>query len=81
MAEGKALYKKYCVNCHGIDGSLKINGAVDLRFSSLSLPEKIVVISKGRNVMTAFEKELSPEQIEAVAIFTETLRQDLPDER
>ena len=72
--DGKTLYKKYCVNCHGIDGSLKTNGAIDLRYSTLSLDEKILVITKGRNVMTSFEKQISPGQINAVARYTETLK-------
>jgi mono/diheme cytochrome c family protein len=75
LTDGKSLYKQYCVNCHGIDGSLRTNGAIDLRYSVLSLEEKMLVISKGRNVMTAFEKQLSPEQIIAVANYTEKLKQ------
>jgi cytochrome c6 len=68
--EAAALFKTYCVNCHGIDGSLMTNGAKDLRFSVLSLDERVMVISEGRNVMTAFGNTLSKEQILAVAQYT-----------
>ncbi len=70
-----SLFQTYCVNCHGRDGSLKINGAKDLRYSQLSLEERILVISEGRNVMTAFKSVLNNDQIRALAIYTQGLNQ------
>lgn len=64
------LYKTYCVNCHGIDGSLMTNGARDLRYSKLNLDERILVITHGRNIMTSFKHTLTPAQILAVAQHT-----------
>jgi mono/diheme cytochrome c family protein len=69
-ASGKEIYKRYCVTCHGIHGDLKTNGARDLNYSVLSLEERILVITEGRNVMTPFKSILSPSQIRAVAEFT-----------
>jgi mono/diheme cytochrome c family protein len=68
--EGATLFKKYCVNCHGIDGSLKTNGAVDLRYSLLNKDERELVIREGRNTMTAFGSTLNAQQIQAVATYT-----------
>lgn len=72
---GEKVYKKYCITCHGIDGSMGSNGAFNLRETKLSVEEKIAVITKGRNTMTAFEKVLKPEEISAVAEYTEKFRQ------
>ncbi len=72
---GEKVYKKYCVTCHGTDGSMGSNGAFNLRETKLSIEEKIAVITKGRNTMTPFEKVLKPEEISAVAEFTEKFRQ------
>jgi mono/diheme cytochrome c family protein len=64
------LYKTYCVNCHGIDGSLKTNGAVDLRYSVLSREERILIITEGRNIMTSFRNTLTDKQIADLADYT-----------
>jgi cytochrome c6 len=71
---GKKVFQTYCVSCHGTQGDLGTNGAFNLVTSTLSLEEKVLVITKGRNTMTAFGKVLSPEQIEAVALYTEQFK-------
>lgn len=73
--DGQTLFRQYCVNCHGLDGSLKTNGAKDLRYSILSLEERILVISEGRNVMTGFKTILNEAEIQALAKFTQSLNQ------
>ena len=71
--DGEAIFKKYCVTCHGVDGKLKLNGAKDLSISQLSLAEKVIQVTKGKNTMTPFEGILSPPEIQAVAEYTLTL--------
>lgn len=71
---GKDIFRKNCVLCHGIKGDLMTNGAKDLRLSEMSLEERILVITKGRNVMTGFEGQLSPEEIKLVAEFSMGLK-------
>lgn len=73
---GEAVFKQNCVTCHGIKGDLGMNGAKNLIASELTLPERIERIKYGKNAMTAFEKTLSLEQIEAVAAYTFTLKQE-----
>jgi mono/diheme cytochrome c family protein len=46
------------------------NGAKDLRYSTLSLDERILVITHGRNAMTSFENTLSDAQIHTLAEYT-----------
>ncbi len=69
---GQQIFRKHCVLCHGAKGNLKLNGAKDLGESQLSLEERVLIITKGRNVMTPFERVLSAEEIEAVARYTFT---------
>ncbi|MGB5026818.1 MAG: cytochrome c [Saprospiraceae bacterium] len=75
VPDGSSLFRRYCVNCHGLDGSLKTNGAKDLRYSILSLEERILIISEGRNVMTGFKTILEESEIRALAKFTQSLNQ------
>ena len=71
---GQEIFKKYCVLCHGIDGKLGLNGAKDITVSQLTEAERIALITKGKNTMTPFEGILTPEQIQAVAAYTLTLK-------
>jgi len=72
---GEKLYSQYCVSCHGSSGDLGVGGASNLATSTLSLNEKIEVISKGRNAMQAYSSEhggnLSPEKIKSIAEYIE----------
>jgi cytochrome c6 len=72
--DGMAVFRKYCVTCHGVDGKLGLNGARDLSQSVLSLEDRVTVITQGRKVMTPFGEVLSPEEIKAVAAYTLTLK-------
>lgn len=67
---GAKVFQKNCVLCHGIDGKLQFNGAKDINKSTLSLDERIVLITNGRKTMTPFKDILSKKQIKAVAAYT-----------
>jgi mono/diheme cytochrome c family protein len=73
--DGEKIYKTYCVTCHGLYGNMGGSGAFDLTQSELTLDERIQVITKGRNVMIAFESLMSEEKIKAVAEYTLTLKE------
>jgi mono/diheme cytochrome c family protein len=75
VEDGEKIYKTYCVTCHGLYGNMGGSGAFDLTQSELSLDERIEVITKGRNVMIAFESLMSEEKIKAVAAYTLTLKE------
>lgn len=72
--DGEALYKKYCVLCHGVDGKLGLNGSKDLTLTQLTLEERITQITKGKNTMTPFEGIMTPEEIKAVAEYSQTFK-------
>ena len=71
---GQDVYTKLCQNCHGADGKLMLSGAKDLSISALTKEEQILIITKGKNAMAAYESQLSQQQIEAVATYIETLK-------
>lgn len=75
MEEGKELFSSTCTLCHGVDGTLGLNGAKNLATSTLSKAEKINIITHGKNAMAAYGNELSPEEIEILADYIETLKQ------
>ncbi len=72
--DGEAIYKIYCVNCHGLQGDMGGAGAYNLRVSELSLEERMQVIRNGRGMMAALGSLMSEEEIKAVAQYTFTLK-------
>lgn len=75
VISGFGVFNGRCVTCHGADGRMGLNGAKVLPESTLSLEERIAVVSNGRNnVMPAFKDLLTKEEIEAVAKYTMKLK-------
>jgi len=72
--DGEAIYKTYCVNCHGLQGDMGGAGAYNLRMSELSLEERMQVIKNGRGMMAALGSLMSEEEIRAVAQYTFKLK-------
>src|SRR5687768_2326811 len=72
--DGAAIYKKYCILCHGADGKLGVNGSKDVTVSTLSKGERIELIKNGKNAMTPFKGILKDEEIEAVAEYTMSMK-------
>lgn len=70
---GQAIFEQYCVLCHGKDGKLGLNGAGDLSKSGLTHEERVVQITRGKGMMTPYQGILTPEEIEAVARYTQKL--------
>lgn len=71
--DGKAVFQKNCVVCHGINGDMGVNGAYNLQNSQLAVEERVNVITNGRNTMAAYKEILSADEITAVAQYTTTL--------
>jgi cytochrome c6 len=74
LPDGLTVFRQNCVNCHGNNGKLGLNGAKDLTICQLSAPERILVITNGRNLMTPWKGILSEAEISAVAEYTCTLK-------
>jgi mono/diheme cytochrome c family protein len=72
--DGMAVFRKNCVTCHGADGALGLNGAKDLGLSTLTLEERVNIITNGKKLMTPFGSILSPAEIQAVAAYTQTFK-------
>ena len=71
---GRAIFDAKCMNCHGAEGKGGLSGSKDLAASTLSHEEKIRRIEDGKNAMMGYKKILSPEEIEAVALYVESLK-------
>lgn len=71
--DGEKIFKQYCVTCHGVYGDMGVGGAANLSESQLSVEERILVITNGRNTMASFSSLLSEEKIKAVAEYTTQL--------
>lgn len=74
IPDGMAVFRQKCVTCHGSDGALGLNGAKDLGQSILTLEERVNIITNGKKLMTPFGTILSPEEILAVAEYTQTFK-------
>jgi cytochrome c6 len=72
--DGMAVFRKYCVACHGADGKLGLSGAKDLTQSILTIEERTILVKQGKNLMTPFGDILSPQEISAVVDYTMTLK-------
>lgn len=72
--DGEKIYKQQCVICHGVYGDMGASGAFNLTTSTLSMEERINVITNGRNAMTGFKTLLNEEKIKAVAEYTLELK-------
>jgi mono/diheme cytochrome c family protein len=71
--DGKAVYQKNCIVCHGVNGDMGASGAFNLTTSELAVEERVAVITNGRNAMASYKDLLKEEEIQAVAEYTMTL--------
>lgn len=71
--EGKKVYERYCVLCHGADGKKEMNGAKDITISQLTFDERVALVRGGRNLMTPFEGILSEQEMADVSAYSMTL--------
>ncbi len=74
--DGKEVFTKNCVVCHGVYGDMGASGAFNLQESQLPVEERVNVITNGRNTMLAFKNVLSEDEIRAVAEYTLTLKEN-----
>lgn len=72
--DGKTIYQRECVLCHGEAGDKGVAGSANLTQSVLLLDERVYVITHGRGIMQPFKNKLTPGEIEAVARYTQELK-------
>lgn len=73
VIDGAVLYAGACASCHGSDGGGGIGpalagGAVVEAFPEVA--DQIALVAEGDGGMPGFAESLSPEEIEAVVLFT-----------
>ncbi len=74
LANGQNIYTVMCVQCHGADGKLGAFNSGDLSQSALPQEEAINQITNGKGAMPAYKNDLTTEQIQQVAVFIQTLK-------
>ena len=73
VKNGKEVYRKYCVLCHGEDGKKEVNGAYDISVSQMTMDDRVELITHGRNLMTPFQGILTDQEIRDVAAYSMSL--------
>ncbi len=71
---GKEIYNAACIECHGADGNKEIMGADNLNVSTMDFSLRIETIKNGAGEMNGFKGILTDEQINAAAVYSETLK-------
>jgi len=75
LAEGQQIFNSNCASCHGAAGGggygKKLAGTVEATYPDIA--DEIAVITNGKGSMPSFGRKLTPEQIEAVALYTRWL--------
>ncbi len=72
LLTGQRIYATSCASCHGTDGEGRVGpalggGAVVENYPDIA--DQMSVIAAGRNAMPSFGGQLTPEEIESVALF------------
>lgn len=73
-AEGKPIFEKHCVRCHGNDGKKGKWKAKDLTLSRMSDKDILQLIKEGKKRMPSYNKKLSDEEMKAVIAYLKRLR-------
>ncbi|MDO7854677.1 c-type cytochrome [Hymenobacter convexus] len=74
LLPGQALFQKNCARCHGANGKKGANGAHDLTKSNLNAFGRTYMVTKGMGKMPAFEKVLTPAEVQQVVAYSLTLK-------
>lgn len=65
-ANGAALYSLHCAVCHGVEGKGKIGPSLQAAHN----PNQVgYIVRTGKGIMPSFAKQLSPEEIQALAAY------------
>jgi mono/diheme cytochrome c family protein len=72
--EARALYIRKCSLCHGDDGKLMASKSPDLSVSTMTLAERVAIITYGKGTMPAQKGVLDKAEITAVARYIERFR-------
>lgn len=75
---GEKIFEEKCVACHGNDGTAGIANAANLQKSQLSNTDIVNTINNGRGGMPSFKSQLAVGDIQALANYVVTLRNNRP---
>ena len=72
--QARSLYIRKCSLCHGDDGKLMASKSPDLSVSTLTLAERVALITYGKGTMPAQKGTLNEAEITAVARYIDRFR-------
>tara|TARA_X000000950_G_scaffold281220_1_gene377412 strand:+ start:526 stop:870 length:345 start_codon:yes stop_codon:yes gene_type:complete len=72
--QARSLYTRKCSLCHGDDGKLMASKSPDLSLSTMTLAERVALITYGKGTMPAQKGALNKAEITAVAKYIERFR-------
>ncbi len=73
IANARQIYNNQCTACHGEDGRKKLNNATDFTKSLQTMEERKNVILNGRGLMPGFRGQVSEQEAEELAAYTQML--------
>ncbi|MGO4106672.1 c-type cytochrome [Paenibacillus sp. YAF4_2] len=73
-SDAETIYKQKCVSCHAIDLQGRVGPNLQKVGAKYTQEELLGIMSKGKGGMPSFEKRLSEEQIDALAVWLASKR-------
>ena len=74
VAHGQALFSAQCAVCHGVDGTLELSGAKNLKESVVEDDYIVDIINNGKNTMPKMKGLYSDEEMAALEAYIKILR-------
>jgi cytochrome c6 len=74
VPEGKSIFDRYCVKCHGTDGTKGKWGAKNLQRSTLTEEDMIRIITNGKRIMPSWKSRLTEKNILQVISYIKSFK-------
>ena len=72
--QGKTLFERNCVRCHGKNGAKGFLGAKNLQKSKLRDEQLTEIIANGKQIMPSWKNKLTAEEISVILAYIKTFR-------
>lgn len=72
--DGKTLYERHCVTCHGGDGTKGFFGAKNLQKSQMTDTAIVERIQRGKRFMPSFKKKMTVAEMQQIISYIKTFR-------
>jgi cytochrome c6 len=72
--QGKILFERNCIRCHGKNGAKGFLGAKNLQKSGMEDQQLATIISNGKRIMPSWKDKLSADEIKVIIVYIKTFR-------